>query len=78
MDEPSAYDALRAAIITRGFDRVLELRDGEIRDSVFDPREQLGWEPFAARDLAGGGPEENTRLVERVLGRRPGLIASSH
>jgi anthranilate phosphoribosyltransferase len=50
-----------------GTTRVVELRDGEIRESVFDPQAELGWERFEAADLAGGGPEENARLVERVL-----------
>jgi anthranilate phosphoribosyltransferase len=50
-----------------GSTRAIELRDGQISDFVFDPRSELGWEEFAAAELAGGGPEENARIVERVL-----------
>ena len=46
---------------------VIELRDGELSASFFDPRTELGWEGFAPADLAGGTPEENCVMVERVL-----------
>ncbi|MBW3628819.1 MAG: anthranilate phosphoribosyltransferase [Gemmatimonadetes bacterium] len=47
--------------------RIIELRDGELTESVFDPRAELGWEQYAADGLAGAGPEENAELVEGVL-----------
>jgi anthranilate phosphoribosyltransferase len=46
---------------------VVELVDGELRRWSFDPRSELGWEPFDPADLAGGSPEENAARVRAVL-----------
>ena len=45
---------------------VMELKDGAMTRWVFDPRD-VGIEGIRASDLAGGEPEQNARLVERVL-----------
>jgi anthranilate phosphoribosyltransferase len=61
-----------------GTTRIVELRDGEVRESVFDPRAELGWEAYAAADLAGGDPAENAAVVEGVLkGERGGVARAA-
>nr|MDQ3388772.1 anthranilate phosphoribosyltransferase [Gemmatimonadota bacterium] len=50
-----------------GATEVFEVRDGEIRRWSFDPRDELGWAFAGAEGLAGAEPEENARIVERVL-----------
>jgi anthranilate phosphoribosyltransferase len=52
--------------------RILELDGSEIRDWVFDPREELGWPSYDARELAGGDQAENAALVTGVLQGRVG------
>ena len=46
--------------------RVAELRDGEVRVYEVTP-EELGIGPFDAAELAGGEPEDNARIIERIL-----------
>lgn len=50
-----------------GVTEVLEVRDGGVERWEFDPRSELGWSFSDAAELAGGGPEENARIVEGVL-----------
>jgi anthranilate phosphoribosyltransferase len=47
--------------------QIAELRNGDIRRWIFDPEQELGWSAFEPRELAGGSPEENAHIVERVL-----------
>jgi anthranilate phosphoribosyltransferase len=46
---------------------IIEVRNGEAREWILDPRE-LGFRDIAADDLAGGSPEENAAIIEAVLG----------
>ena len=46
---------------------IIEVRNGEMRESTLDPRE-LGFRDIVEADLAGGSPEENAALIEAVLG----------
>jgi anthranilate phosphoribosyltransferase len=46
--------------------RVVELRDGELRDYELE-LENVGLSPVEAGDIAGGEPEDNARLVTSVL-----------
>ena len=46
---------------------VVELRDGALRRWEFSAPRELGWPEYRAEELAGGGPEENAAIVERVL-----------
>jgi anthranilate phosphoribosyltransferase len=48
---------------------VIEVRDGETREYILDPRE-LGFRDIVAVDLAGGSPAENAVVVEEVLNAR--------
>jgi anthranilate phosphoribosyltransferase len=48
---------------------VIEVRDGETREYILDPRE-FGFRDIVAADLAGGSPEENAVVVEDVLNAR--------
>jgi anthranilate phosphoribosyltransferase len=58
--------------------RILELRDGGIREWTFDPAAELGWPAFAAEDLAGGDPAENAAIIESILkGERSGAAAAA-
>lgn len=60
-----------------GCTRVLEVRDGAVRDWVLDP-DTLDLEPASAADLAGGSPEENAATIVDVLsGRRRGGARSA-
>lgn len=52
--------------------RILELRDGRLSDTVFDPHAALGWRPSPLEDLAGGERDENARKVVDVLRGRVG------
>lgn len=45
---------------------VTEIRDGGIREWVLDPA-TLGLEPCSIEELAGGGPDDNARIVTEVL-----------
>jgi anthranilate phosphoribosyltransferase len=49
-----------------GDTRVAELREGEVREYRIDP-ERLGLSRAAPEEIAGGSPEENAALIERVL-----------
>jgi len=49
-----------------GVTHFAELRDGAIREGVFDLTE-LGLTPVPPEEIAGGTPEENARLIERIL-----------
>lgn len=57
--------------------RIVEIRDGELREYVVTP-EELGCATARASELAGGSPAENATLVEACLaGRAPdGAIAA--
>lgn len=50
-----------------GPNEVCEVVGGEIHDRVVDPRE-LGLEPCAPKDLAGGSPAENAATARAILG----------
>ncbi len=50
-----------------GATRILELDGSTIRDWNFDPRRELGWPAYEARDLAGGDQAENAAIVTGVL-----------
>jgi anthranilate phosphoribosyltransferase len=50
-----------------GRTEVLEVRGEEARRWSFDPREELGWSFDGAEGLGGAEPEENARIIERVL-----------
>jgi anthranilate phosphoribosyltransferase len=52
--------------------RIIELRDGELAETSFDPARELGWAPFDVADLSGGEREENARKVVDVLRGRVG------
>jgi anthranilate phosphoribosyltransferase len=56
--------------------RIAELRDGDVRRYEVRP-EELGLEPVALSDLAGGEPTENARIIERVLEGSPGAARSA-
>jgi anthranilate phosphoribosyltransferase len=59
-----------------GRTRILELREGEITESEFDPVAELGCSAFpAVEELAGGEREENARKVADVLRGRVGGAA---
>jgi anthranilate phosphoribosyltransferase len=49
-----------------GLTHVIETRDGGQREWTIDPRDH-GYDAIAAGDLAGGMPEDNARVIERVL-----------
>lgn len=55
-----------------GRTRLLELRDGRVTESVFDPREALGWSGFTVDEMSGGEREDNARKVADVLRGRLG------
>ncbi len=57
---------------------IIELKDRALARTIFDPREELGWEQFDAADLAGGEPDENARIVTDVLtGERRGAARAA-
>ncbi len=43
------------------------VENGALEQFVFDPAAELGWKSLDPADLAGGEPEDNARLIERVL-----------
>jgi anthranilate phosphoribosyltransferase len=49
-----------------GLTRVVEVRDGKSTEWIIDP-EDHGYSGFAVRDLAGGDPADNARIVMEVL-----------
>lgn len=55
-----------------GLTQMLELRDGEITEATFDPREALGWRGFTVEELSGGERDDNARKVVDVLRGRVG------
>jgi anthranilate phosphoribosyltransferase len=60
-------------ITTTGPTRVAEVRGGEIAVRTLEP-EELGLRRAAAAELAGGDPEDNARLMKRVLAGEPGPL----
>lgn len=46
---------------------IIEVAGHETRRWSFDAQRELGWGAFEPRDLAGGGPEENARIVTGIL-----------
>ena len=54
-----------------GSTRVVELRNGALLDYEFDP-ESVGLSPVKASEIAGGGPEQNARIVKAVLNGETG------
>lgn len=59
-----------------GTTRVLEVRDGTTREWRVVP-EEFGYPEFAARELAGGSPADNARIVREVLGGTGGAAATA-
>jgi anthranilate phosphoribosyltransferase len=58
--------------------RVIELRDGELREWTLDPARDLGWSFTDASELAGAGREENAAVVASVLkGERGGAARAA-
>ena len=66
------------ALVVHGFDgmdeittlaptHLLEVREDEVRYREFDPEQEAGIPRATARDLAGGGREENARIAREVL-----------
>lgn len=49
------------------------LSDGEVRETVLDPRD-LGAQPATREDLAGGLPEHNARVAREVLAGATGPV----
>lgn len=49
-----------------GVTYVAEVRDGQVKEWVIDPR-QLGFGDVSADDLGGGDPATNARIIEAVL-----------
>jgi anthranilate phosphoribosyltransferase len=49
-----------------GVSHVIEVSDGRLERSTFDPA-QLGWESFDARGLEGGERDDNARAIVAVL-----------
>ncbi len=60
---------------TTGLNRVAEVREGEVRTFEIGP-EDVGLPTASIKQLAGGGPKENARQMERVLGGEPGPLAN--
>lgn len=54
-------------VSTLGPTKVLEMRDGEIREFVIDPA-ALGVPEAKIEDLLGGSPQENAAMLEEILG----------
>ncbi len=47
--------------------QVVRVENGSLEEFVFDPTEELGWNRMNASELAGAEPEDNARMIERVL-----------
>lgn len=61
-----------------GSTEVVELRDGELARWRIDPQQELGWDDFDPEELAGGGPEDNARIVAEVIrGERGGAARAA-
>lgn len=57
---------------------VVELRDGGLTRSRFDPADHFPWTAVDAAGLAGGEPADNARVIEDVLlGRRGGAARAA-
>jgi anthranilate phosphoribosyltransferase len=61
-------------ITTTGPTLIGEVRDGQVSVYEVEP-ERLGVRRAELRELAGGGPEENARAMERVLAGEEGALA---
>jgi anthranilate phosphoribosyltransferase len=61
-------------ITTTGPTTVSEVRDGEVRTYVLEP-ERFGIRRVRVEDLAGGRPEDNAALMQRVFGGEAGPLA---
>jgi anthranilate phosphoribosyltransferase len=61
-------------VTTTGPTTVGEVRDGQVRIFTLEPGD-LGVARSTLADLAGGGPEDNARAMERLLAGEPGPLA---
>jgi len=61
-------------ITTTGSTTVSEVRDGEVRTYTLEP-ERFGLRRVRVEDLAGGRPEDNAALMQRVFGGETGPLA---
>ncbi|HVG09456.1 MAG TPA: anthranilate phosphoribosyltransferase [Thermoanaerobaculia bacterium] len=61
-------------ITTTGPTTVSEVRDGEVRTYTLEP-ERFGLRRVRVEDLAGGRPEDNAALMQRVFGGETGPLA---
>jgi anthranilate phosphoribosyltransferase len=61
-------------ITTTGPTTVSEVRDGEVRTYTLEP-ERFGLRRVRVEDLAGGMPEDNAALMQRVFGGERGPLA---
>ena len=61
-------------ITTTGPTTVSEVRDGEVRTYTLEP-ERFGLRRVRVEDLAGGMPEDNAALMQRVFGGETGPLA---
>jgi anthranilate phosphoribosyltransferase len=61
-------------ITTTGSTIVSEVRNGEVRTYTLEP-ERFGLRRVRVEDLAGGRPEENAALMQRVFGGETGPLA---
>ncbi|MFL6293713.1 MAG: anthranilate phosphoribosyltransferase [Thermoanaerobaculia bacterium] len=61
-------------ITTTGTTTVSEVRDGEVRTYTLEP-ERFGLRRVRVEDLAGGRPEDNAALMQRVFGGETGPLA---
>jgi anthranilate phosphoribosyltransferase len=59
-----------------GVTRVAELRDGVVTRYETSPAD-LGMEEIPLEGLAGGGPEDNARTIDAVLGGEPGAARTA-
>jgi anthranilate phosphoribosyltransferase len=58
-------------LTTTGPSRVLDVREGRVRETTLDPSE-LGLARARLEDLAGGDPEASAAIARGVLGGEPG------
>jgi len=58
-------------LTTTGPSRIWEIRDGQVAEEVFDPRE-LGIRQATVEELRGGNAEANAAVVRSVLAGEPG------
>ena len=62
----TGHDALDEISLT-GTTRVVELREGKVREWILDPTD-LGLSLVDPGELAGGGPERNAEITRRLVG----------